>query len=161
MKDTNLIIRIDEDLKNDFKKIVDENNFTVSSVVIAAIKDIVKRKRIPINYYSYLKKKKSNDKINIFQIKKALGEIIKSMNDNKVKKAYLFGSFARGDETKSSDIDIRIVEDEGLSLIDLSYINFELKNKLNREVDIVATGGLDTRFLERIKSEEICIYENQ
>ena len=58
MKDTNLIIRIDEDLKNDFKKIVDENNFTVSSVVIAAIKDIVKRKRIPINYYSYLKKKK-------------------------------------------------------------------------------------------------------
>ena len=159
MKDTNLIIRIDEDLKNDFKKIVDENNFTVSSVVIAAIKDIVKRKRIPINYYSYLKKKKANDKINIFQIKKALGEIIKSMNDNKVKKAYLFGSFARGDETKSSDIDIRIVEDEGLSLIDLSYINFELKNKLNREVDIVATGGLDTRFLERIKSEEICIYE--
>lgn len=161
MKDTNLIIRIDEDLKNDFKKIVDENNFTVSSVVIAAIKDIVKRKRIPINYYSYLKKKKANAKINIFQIKKALGEIIKSMNDNKVKKAYLFGSFARGDETKSSDIDIRIVEDEGLSLIDLSYINFELKNKLNREVDIVATGGLDTRFLERIKSEEICIYENQ
>ena len=159
MKDTNLIIRIDEDLKNDFKKIVDENNFTVSSVVIAAIKDIVKRKKIPINYYSYLKKKKANDKINIFQIKKALGEIIKSMNDNKVKKAYLFGSFARGDETKSSDIDIRIVEDEGLSLIDLSYINFELKNKLNREVDIVATGGLDTRFLERIKSEEICIYE--
>lgn len=159
MKDTNLIIRIDEDLKNDFKKIVDENNFTVSSVVIAAIKDIVKRKRIPINYYSYLKKKKANNKINIFQIKKALGEIIKSMNDNKVKKAYLFGSFARGDETKSSDIDIRIVEDEGLSLIDLSYINFELKNKLNREVDIVATGGLDTRFLERIKSEEICIYE--
>lgn len=159
MKDTNLIIRIDEDLKNDFKKIVDDNNFTVSSVVIAAIKDIVKRKRIPINYYSYLKKKKANDKINIFQIKKALGEIIKSMNDNKVKKAYLFGSFARGDETKSSDIDIRIVEDEGLSLIDLSYINFELKNKLNREVDIVATGGLDTRFLERIKSEEICIYE--
>lgn len=159
MKDTNLIIRIDEDLKNDFKKIVDENNFTVSSVVIATIKDIVKRKRIPINYYSYLKKKKANDKINIFQIKKALGEIIKSMNDNKVKKAYLFGSFARGDETKSSDIDIRIVEDEGLSLIDLSYINFELKNKLNREVDIVATGGLDTRFLERIKSEEICIYE--
>lgn len=159
MKDTNLIIRIDEDLKNDFKKIVDENNFTVSSVVIAAIKDIVKRKKIPINYYSYLKKKKANDKINIFQIKKALGEIIKSMNDNKVKKAYLFGSFARGDENKSSDIDIRIVEDEGLSLIDLSYINFELKNKLNREVDIVATGGLDTRFLERIKSEEICIYE--
>lgn len=159
MKDTNLIIRIDEDLKNDFKKIVDENNFTVSSVVIAAIKDIVKRKRIPINYYSYLKKKKANAKINIFQIKKALGEIIKSMNDNKVKKAYLFGSFARGDETKSSDIDIRIVEDEGLSLIDLSYINFELKNKLNREVDIVATGGLDTRFLERIKCEEICIYE--
>ena len=80
---------------------------------------------------------------------------------NKVDKAYLFGSFARGDETKSSDIDIRIVEDEGLSLIDLSYINFELKNKLNREVDVVATGGLDTRFLERIKSEEICIYENQ
>lgn len=112
-----------------------------------------------MNYYSYLKKKKANDKINIFQIKKALGEIIKSMNDNKVKKAYLFGSFARGDETKSSDIDIRIVEDEGLSLIDLSYINFELKNKLNREVDIVATGGLDTRFLERIKCEEICIYE--
>ena len=35
-----------------------------------------------MNYYSYFKKKKANDKINIFQIKKALGEIIKSMNDN-------------------------------------------------------------------------------
>ena len=47
------------------------------------------------------------------------------------------------------------------SLIDLSFISSELKEKLNKDIDVISSGGLDEHFLNRIKKDEICIYENK
>ena len=160
MKNTNIIIRIEEELKNDFQEIANNNHYTISNIIIACIKDIVRRKKIPINLLPYLNSK-PNNKINIPLIKRALFEILEQNSINNVEKAYLFGSYARGEETYESDIDIRLEVKDSFSLIDLSFISSELKEKLNKDIDVISSGGLDKNFLNRIKKDEICIYENK
>ena len=45
-KNTNIIIRVDESLKEQFKEIADNEGYDVSKVIIASIKDICKRGKI-------------------------------------------------------------------------------------------------------------------
>ena len=100
----------------------------------------------------YLNSKPNNNKINIPLIKRALFEILEQNGINNVSKAYLFGSYARGEETYESDIDIRLEVKDSFSLIDLSFISSELKEKLNKDIDVISSGGLDEHFLNRINS---------
>ena len=61
-----------------------------------------------------------------------------------VLKAWLFGSFARGEETETSDVDILIVPDKSqhFSLFTLSGMYEDLKELLGCEVDLITDGGL-------------------
>jgi predicted nucleotidyltransferase len=54
-----------------------------------------------------------------------------------ITRSELFGSFARGDYDDKSDVDILIETPDGMSLFDLGYLQEDLKNVLNRDVDIV------------------------
>ena len=62
---------------------------------------------------------------------------------------YLFGSYARGDMTNSSDIDLRI--DKGNML--------DLEDSLGVPVDLVPTTSLDSHFLDSIRKDEVLLYE--
>ena len=62
-----------------------------------------------------------------------------------VLKAWLFGSFARGEETSSSDVDILVRFDRTTSPIGLlAYMRMhrELEERLGRKVDLVEEGTL-------------------
>ena len=61
-----------------------------------------------------------------------------------VLKAWLFGSYSRGEERPDSDVDILIVPDktQHLSLFTLGGMYEDLKALLGREVDIITDGGL-------------------
>ena len=55
-----------------------------------------------------------------------------------VVKAWLFGSFARGEETEDSDVDLLVEYDEdGVSLMKHAAMIIELEERLQRPVDIV------------------------
>ena len=73
-------------------------------------------------------------------------------------RVYLFGSYARGDMTRNSDIDLRIDKGEirGLKLASLLV---DLEDALGVSVDLVPTTSLDSRFLSAIKQEEVLLYE--
>lgn len=162
-KDTNVIIRINSDLKSNLTNLAKENGFSLSQLVTAMLLDIDSRKNIPINLYKYLPRKVSKkDNITIAIIKKCLDEII-AKGKYKIKRAYLFGSFARGEEKSSSDIDIRIEADDGFTLFDQSNFRLDLKERLNREIDIVSAlpADLDSRFYSSIKKDQICIYDQR
>lgn len=60
----------------------------------------------------------------------------------------IFGSFARREETKESDIDILVKFRNTISLLDLVRIHRELSQILGREVDLVTEPSLKN---ERIK----------
>lgn len=78
-----------------------------------------------------------------------------------VSEAYLFGSFARGEQTPDSDIDLRLVCGNTMTLGTLYELSHELEKELGRKVDIVTTPPEHMRppFRKSIEQEEVRIYE--
>lgn len=78
-----------------------------------------------------------------------------------VLKVWLFGSFARGEQTPESDVDILVVPDRSqhFSLFTLSGMYEDLKELLGREVDLITDGGLMPFARESAERDKILIYE--
>lgn len=79
-----------------------------------------------------------------------------------VMKVWLFGSFARGEETPLSDVDLLVQYDEdGISLLKHAAMICELEKLLNRSVDIVEDGTLRPRVRESVNQDRKLIYERE
>lgn len=78
-----------------------------------------------------------------------------------VRQAYLFGSFARGNQTPDSDIDLRLACGDSMTFGTLYELSLELEEKLGRKVDIVTNPPERMRpaFRKSIVQDEVCIYE--
>ena len=78
-----------------------------------------------------------------------------------VLKAWVFGSFSRGEQTPSSDVDIIVVFDEKaeVSLIGYIRIKYELENIFGRKVDLVEDGSLLPFAVESANRDRKLIYE--
>jgi len=72
-------------------------------------------------------------------IKKKITPILRRQG---VLKAAVFGSFARGEETKNSDVDILVKLAKSKSLLDLVDLKLELQDRLSRDVDVISYGGI-------------------
>lgn len=77
-----------------------------------------------------------------------------------VSEAYLFGSFARGEQTPNSDIDLRLVCGNAMTFGTLYELSHELERELGRKVEIVINPPEHMRpaFRKSIKQEEIRLY---
>ena len=73
------------------------------------------------------------------------------------RRAGLFGSLVRGELKKSSDIDILVELDKGLTLLDMVGIQQELEDVLGRKVDLVEYDAIKPLIKEHILSQEIRI----
>ncbi len=79
-----------------------------------------------------------------------------------VVKAWLFGSFARGEETPLSDVDLLVqYEEDGISLLKHAAMICELEKLLDRPVDIVEDGTLRPRIRESVNQDRKLIYERE
>ena len=65
-----------------------------------------------------------------------------------VREAYLFGSFARGEQTPDSDIDLRLVCGDSMTFGTLYEISLELEEELGRPA-----------FRKNIEQDEVRLYE--
>ncbi len=77
-------------------------------------------------------------------------------------RAYVFGSYARGDADEKSDIDLLIDWDYSQP-IGWGYVSAwrELKEKLNKEIDFVSVKWVDPSLEEAINREKQLIYERK
>ena len=75
--------------------------------------------------------------------------------------AYLFGSFARGEQTPDSDIDLRLVCGNTMTFGTLYELSHELEIELGRKVDIVTNPPEHMRpaFRKSIDQDEVRVYE--
>ena len=163
-KESNIIIRVDEEVKNRFQSLVERYDTTMSYVLNECMIDMVNRDNIPLKlrYRLNAEKNKKQGELTIAKIKQLLEETINEANlENKIKKVYLFGSYSRGEETDNSDIDLRIEFDNRFNLFDLSEMSYLLKQKSGKKVDIAThePADMDPAFYNSIKKDEICIYE--
>jgi hypothetical protein len=76
-----------------------------------------------------------------------------------VSRAALFGSAARGEAKKNSDIDMLIKIRKGKSLLDIVRLKLELEEKLGRKVDLVEYSAIRPSLKEIILREQKIIYE--
>lgn len=76
-------------------------------------------------------------------------------------KAWIFGSFARGDQTPTSDVDLLVVYDDvvGVSLLKHASMIVELEKILQRPVDLVEDGTLLPFAAESANRDKKLIYE--
>lgn len=85
-----------------------------------------------------------------------------------VERAWVFGSYARGDANENSDIDLRIEGGRIRGMFGLGRLYDELTQALSKSVDLVTTEGLNHKanrertkeFRENILEDEKLIYEN-
>ncbi|HCY40924.1 MAG TPA: nucleotidyltransferase [Prolixibacteraceae bacterium] len=94
-----------------------------------------------------------------------------SLNDEKIKtisnyfrsrpvlKAYLFGSYVRGEADQQSDIDI-LVDLDYSQKIGLQFIQMkiDLEKLLNTKVDLVSSNGLSKYIKPLVDNEKQLIY---
>lgn len=78
-----------------------------------------------------------------------------------IARAWLFGSFSRGDETETSDVDILVDfdKDARIGLFKFASIYGDLKELLGREVDLVKNGTLKPFAATSADRDKILIYE--
>ena len=78
-----------------------------------------------------------------------------------VNRAYLFGSFSRGEETPDSDIDIMVDLDKSKPIGLFKYVTMklDLQELLHREVDLVERNELLPFAQESANRDKLLIYE--
>ena len=88
-------------------------------------------------------------------------KIQKYLATQPVVRAWIFGSFSRGEETPTSDLDILFVPDktQHFSLFTLGGMYSDLKELLGREVDLVEEGTLKPYAAESANHDKRLIYE--
>jgi len=75
----------------------------------------------------------------------------------------VFGSFARGEQNRKSDIDMAIEFDKSRpkSLLDLIHVEKELSKIFKRRVDLGIFSSLNPYIMEDVKREMRVVYEKR
>lgn len=121
----------------------------------------VKALQVAEEKVSYILKSREQAKkiVDIKEIKSVIRQIFDVQN--KVKLAWLFGSYARGESNSLSDIDILIdVQDsKKFNLFDIAEIKEKLQERFGLPVDVVMLKAISPDIKKRIEKEMILIYE--
>ncbi|MBD5170729.1 MAG: nucleotidyltransferase [Bacteroidales bacterium] len=88
-------------------------------------------------------------------------KIISYLSKQPVLRAWLFGSYSRGEETEESDIDILVDYDKSqrLSLLKICGMMTDLEDLLGKKVDLVENGRLKDFAVASVDKDKILIYE--
>lgn len=80
-----------------------------------------------------------------------------------VEKAWIFGSYSRGEETPASDVDIlvRYKQGERITLMTIARMMVSLGDVLHKQVDLVEEGRLLPFAEESVEKDKILIYERE
>ncbi|MFO1533308.1 MAG: nucleotidyltransferase family protein [Thermoplasmatota archaeon] len=83
--------------------------------------------------------------------------ILRAVKANKGRRAWLFGSRARGDARPDSDVDLLVEMAPGSDLFDMGGMWGDLEEILPVPFNLVSVGGLKGRFKENVLRERVAI----
>lgn len=132
-------IQIDENVRKELEKLKIHRREPLNEVILRLLEEPAERVR-------------PND---VEAVKKLAIPILKR---NGVKKAAIFGSFARGEANEDSDIDLLVKYKESTSLFDAVDLKNELEAALGRKVDLVSYDFIDKYIRERVLKERLILY---
>ena len=125
----------------------------------------IKKQRIylgvNLSVLSLLKKeiaadKKISNKKSIKSIEKIKSDILPILRKRNVKRAGIFGSYAKGLQKKNSDVDILIEPPKNMGFA-FAGLKDQLSKALKKKVDLVSYNGLSVYLRDKILKEEVRI----
>ncbi|MBO4309041.1 MAG: nucleotidyltransferase domain-containing protein [Clostridia bacterium] len=79
-----------------------------------------------------------------------------------ISRVYLFGSYAKGAATTTSDVDLCVDASKLRGLFALSGLYLDLQEALQKDLDLITTNSLkrnkDAAFLANLRKEQVLIY---
>jgi hypothetical protein len=92
-----------------------------------------------------------------------VNKITRYLSNQPIAKAWLFGSYARSEENKNSDIDIIVNFTPGtkITLFKYAHILNDLQTLTGRKVDLVEEGQLKSFAINSANNDKILIYERK
>lgn len=94
----------------------------------------------------------------IEQIKEKIKPVAKKYNLTYI---WVFGSYAKKKQKKDSDIDIIVKTEDVADGFKIVEVKFALEEALEKEVDIITTGGIKGSLLENEDLEEVLVYSSK
>ena len=156
-----LSIRMDEKVKQDFPVFCDELGISVSAAVNLFARQTLRERRIPFEVTLNESLQDTGKPIRLVEIKHAVSRAASEFAS--IDRVVLFGSYARGEATSESDIDLRVMYDEGsrVTMMNLAAFSNNISITLGCDVDVVSKRSLDEDLETAIQKEGIIIYERQ
>jgi predicted nucleotidyltransferase len=74
-----------------------------------------------------------------------------------IRSVRVFGSFARGEETADSDIDLLVELEPRCSLLDIISMKYEIEDLTGRNVDVISENGISPYLVEIITKEAVSL----
>jgi len=91
------------------------------------------------------------------KIESIKAKIIPVLKKNGVTKAGIFGSYARGEQKKNSDVDILVKINDDRSLLEVIGLKLMLEKNLKKKVDLVEYCTIRKELKDSILNDEIKI----
>lgn len=153
-----LSVRVDADIKDSFSELCEELGMTASVAVNMFVRQMLREGSLP--FVPSLTK--SEKKLGVL----SKGEIVDAVaaaasRCPAIQTVVLFGSYARGEATPQSDIDLRvqIAEGERIGLFAISSFADEVRETTGKEVDVLTAEDLRESISSAIENEGVMIYE--
>ena len=88
-------------------------------------------------------------------------KVRQALKNRDIVRAAIFGSYARGEAKKDSDLDLLVSFKPRKSLLDLVRLKFELEKILGKKVDILTFDSIHPRLKKFILKDLKIIYEER
>ena len=96
----------------------------------------------------------------LYTVDEIRGRLTPIFEENGVIRAVLFGSYAKGEATPESDIDIIAHVDEDMDILDFAEISGFVEDTLNKKVDFLYGGdALSNDMVFEIERTGVTIFE--
>lgn len=153
-----LSVRVDADVKESFAKLCEELGMSASVAVNMFVRQMLREGSLPFAPSLTVREKGSD----VLDREAIIDAVVTSAEKRKgIKSVVLFGSYARGEATAQSDIDLRVVVDdqEQTGLISISSFADEIREATGCDVDVVTASDLRDDIAKAIEREGVKIYE--
>ena len=93
-----------------------------------------------------------------YTVAEIIEKVSKTARQYGVQRAYLYGSYARGEARPDSDIDLCIEKGKIRTLLELSGFCQDLEETLENKVDVITATGISDNFKKQIEKDMILVY---
>ncbi len=84
---------------------------------------------------------------------KVIDKLVSILKKHGAKKIEIFGSYARGEQKETSDLDVIVEFEKRKSLLEIVGIEQELEDALGIKVDLLTRASISPYLIERIEKE--------